>query len=142
MSNGLDGAAAVSALARSGSSRTCIDTFPARATAGAQTKPASATANIGNETFSMRPPAERCERVLRGPAGRPCPCAYALRTRFTFAEPAGSLDRCGEVQPLVLRLLDEHHGLDGVDPVDPLLPALRRDLRLVRPVVELHLRDA
>src|SRR5437870_13251441 len=30
---------------------------------------------------------------------------------------------------------------EGVDVVDPLLPALGGDLRLVRPVVELHLRD-
>ena len=45
-------------------------------------------------------------------------------------------------RPLSLRLLDQHHGLDRVHVVDPLLLALGRDLRLVRPVVELHLRDA
>src|SRR4029079_10798268 len=32
--------------------------------------------------------------------------------------------------------------LDRINVVDPLLLALRRDLGLVRPVVELHLRDA
>ena len=59
-----------------------------------------------------------------------------------LAEAAGRVDRGAEVQALVLRLLDQHHGLDRVHVVDPLLLALGRDLRLVRPVVELHLRDA
>ena len=59
-----------------------------------------------------------------------------------LTEAARRVDRRAEVQALVLRLLDQHHGLDGVHVVDPLLLALRRDLRLVRPVVELHLRDA
>src|SRR5213082_3783891 len=59
-----------------------------------------------------------------------------------FAEVPRRFDRRAEVQALVLRLLDQHHGLEGVDVVDPLLPALGGDLRLVRPVVELHLRDA
>src|SRR6266511_6308842 len=58
-----------------------------------------------------------------------------------FAEPACGLDRRAEIQALVLRLLDQHHGLEGVDVVDALLLTLRRDLRLVRPVVELHLGD-
>src|SRR5213082_1385015 len=58
-----------------------------------------------------------------------------------FAEAAGGLDRRAEVQTLVLRLLDQHHGLERVDVVDALLLALGRDLGLVRPIVELHLRD-
>ena len=58
------------------------------------------------------------------------------------AEAAGGLDRGAQVQALVLGLLDQHDGLERLDVVDPLLLALRRDLRLVRPVVELHLRDA
>src|SRR5215468_11972322 len=57
-------------------------------------------------------------------------------------EGAGGLDRRAEVEPLVLGLLDQHHGLERVHVVDPLLLALGRDLGLVRPVVELHLRDA
>src|SRR5205085_523494 len=59
-----------------------------------------------------------------------------------LAEPPGGVDRGAEVEAFVLRLLDQHHRLDRVHVVDPLLLALRRDLRLVRPVVELHLRDA
>ena len=62
--------------------------------------------------------------------------------RLLLAEAAGGVDRGAEVHALVLGLLDQHHGLDRVHVVDPLLLALRRDLRLVRPVVELHLRDA
>src|SRR5215831_2939301 len=58
------------------------------------------------------------------------------------AEGAGGLDRRAEVEALVLGLLDQHHGLERVDVVDALLVALGRDLGLVRPVVELHLRDA
>src|SRR5436305_2420925 len=58
-----------------------------------------------------------------------------------FAEAAGGLDRRPEVQTLVLRLLDQHHGLERVDVVDALLLALGRNLGLVRPVVELHLGD-
>src|SRR5215831_18940716 len=58
------------------------------------------------------------------------------------AEGAGGLDRRAEVETLVLGLLDQHHGLERVHVVDPLLLALGRDLRLVRPVVELHLGDA
>src|SRR5262249_19724249 len=57
-----------------------------------------------------------------------------------LAEAPRCLDGRAEVEPLVLRLLDEHHRLEGIDVVDSLLLALRRDLRLVRPVVELHLR--
>src|SRR5262249_872592 len=70
----------------------------------------------------------------------------ALRRLYDFdgllAEPPGSLDRRAEIQAFVLRLLDQHHGLEGIHVVDALLLALRRDLSLVRPVVELHLRDA
>src|SRR4051812_39042329 len=58
-----------------------------------------------------------------------------------LAEAPRRLDRGAEVQAFVLCLLDQHHSLEGVDVVDPLLLALRRDLRLVRPVVELHLRN-
>ena len=61
---------------------------------------------------------------------------------FSSRKRRAALDRSSEVQALVLRLLDQHHGLDRVHVVDPLFPALRRDLGLVRPVVELHLRDA
>src|SRR5581483_1737311 len=59
-----------------------------------------------------------------------------------LAEPPRSVDRRSEVETLVLRLLDQHHRLERVHVVDPLLLALRRNLRLVRPVVELHLRDS
>ena len=59
-----------------------------------------------------------------------------------LAEAPRRVDRGAEVQALVLALLDQHHRLDRVHVVDPLLLALGRDLRLVRPVVELHLRDA
>src|SRR4051794_10104574 len=51
------------------------------------------------------------------------------------------LDGGTKVQALVLGLLDEHHGLEGVHVVDALLLTLGRDLGLVGPVVELHLRD-
>src|SRR5205085_2881367 len=61
--------------------------------------------------------------------------------RAQLPEAPRRFDRRTEVQALVLRLLDQHHGLESVDVVDPLLLPLRRDLRLVRPVVELHLRD-
>src|SRR5207302_1502106 len=57
-------------------------------------------------------------------------------------EAVRSVDRRSEVQPLVLRLLDQHYGLERVDVVDALLLALRRDLGLVGPVVELHLRNS
>ena len=59
-----------------------------------------------------------------------------------LAEAPRRLDCRTEVEALVLRLLDQHHGLERVDVVDALLLALGRDLRLVRPVVELHLGDA
>src|SRR5262249_54275055 len=59
-----------------------------------------------------------------------------------LAKAAGSVDRSAEVESLVLRLFDQHHGLERIDVVDPLLLALRWDLSLVRPVVELHLRNA
>src|ERR1044072_6750974 len=58
------------------------------------------------------------------------------------AERTGGFDGRAEVQALVLGLLDQHHGLERVHVVDPLLLALGRDLGLVRPVIELHLRDA
>src|SRR5204862_663747 len=59
-----------------------------------------------------------------------------------LAETPRSVDPRAEVQALVLRLLDQHHGLERLDVVDALLLALSRDLGLVRPVIELHLRDA
>jgi hypothetical protein len=59
-----------------------------------------------------------------------------------FAEAARRVDRGPEVQTLVLRLLDQHDRLEGVDVVDALLLPLGGNLGLVRPVVELHLRDA
>src|SRR6185437_3029819 len=58
-----------------------------------------------------------------------------------LAEVPRRFDGGAEVQALVLRLLDQHHGLERVDVVDPLLLALGGNLGLVRPVVELHLRD-
>src|SRR5436309_2079987 len=58
------------------------------------------------------------------------------------AEASCTVDRGAEVQARVLCLLDQHHRLERLDVVDPLLLALGGDLRLVRPVVELHLRDA
>src|SRR3954469_5173180 len=61
--------------------------------------------------------------------------------RLRGPEGAGGLDRGAEVQALVLGLLDQHHGLERFHVVDALLLALGRDLGLVRPVVELHLRD-
>src|SRR5205085_1301783 len=64
-----------------------------------------------------------------------------LRRGMDFAEAAGRVDRRAEVETLVFRLLDEHDRLERVDVVDALLLALRRNLGLVRPVVELHLRD-
>src|SRR6266536_4490441 len=60
----------------------------------------------------------------------------------SFAEPAGRVDRGAEIQTLVLGLLDQHDRLEGIDVVDPLFFALGGDLCLVRPVVELHLRNA
>src|SRR5205809_7310664 len=51
------------------------------------------------------------------------------------------LDCRAEVQALVLGLLDQHHGLERVHVVDALLLSLGGDLGLVRPVVQLHLRD-
>src|SRR5581483_1222976 len=78
----------------------------------------------------------------RGSRGRACALLLGNLVEPALAELPGGVDRRAEVQALVLRLLDEHHGLERVDVVDPLLLALRRDLRLVRPVIELHLRDA
>src|SRR5205807_9733172 len=52
------------------------------------------------------------------------------------------IDRRTEVETFVLGLLDQHDGLERLDVIDALLFPLRRNLRLVRPVVELHLRDA
>src|SRR3954454_18197901 len=75
------------------------------------------------------------------PQRRSVPPLRADDLGVRFAEAAGGLDRRAEGQTLVLRLLDQHHGLERVDVVDALLLALGRNLRLVRPVVELHLRD-
>src|SRR5262249_44225112 len=65
----------------------------------------------------------------------------SLRPGFGFPEAPGRVDRRAEVEALVLGLLDQHHGLERVDVVDPLLLALGRNLGLVLPVVQLHLRD-
>src|SRR5207249_7705395 len=83
----------------------------------------------------------------RGGRGQAARCLELLRNagsaiRVDFAETASGVDRGAEVEALVLRLLDEHDRLERLDVVDPLLLALRRDLRLVRPVIELHLGDA
>src|SRR2546421_2175332 len=51
------------------------------------------------------------------------------------------LDCRTEVQALVLGLLDQHHGLERVHVVDALFLTLGRNLGLVGPVVQLHLRD-
>src|SRR5215210_3180480 len=81
---------------------------------------------------------------LHGPAARRKRRRVELAGQLAVrgAEAAGGLDRGPEIEALVLGLLDQHHSLERLDVVDPLLLALRRDLRLVRPVVELHLRDA
>src|SRR5919108_124798 len=73
-------------------------------------------------------------------SARPRPCGLADRPTV-LSKASSGLDRCAEIQALVLSLLDQHHGLERVHVVDALLLALGRDLRLVRPVVELHLRD-
>src|SRR5205085_5786471 len=65
----------------------------------------------------------------------------ATRAFLARLERLRSLDRRAEVETLVLRLLDQHDGLEGLGVVQPLLAAARRDLRLQRPVVELHLGD-
>src|SRR5215210_3227733 len=82
------------------------------------------------------------------PRKRQAACARSVSTdaldaaRFgEITEAARRRDRGGEVEALVLGLLDQHDRLERVDVVDALLLALRRDLGLVRPVVELHLRD-
>src|SRR5437588_7885500 len=62
--------------------------------------------------------------------------------RLRLAEPPRRVDRSAEVEPLVLGLLDQHDRFEGLDVVDALLLALGRNLGLVRPVIELHLRDA
>src|SRR6266542_4211963 len=88
---------------------------------------------------------DRCKRPFRKAGSEAClDLAQRCRpvvVRLRFPEPARGVDRCSEVQTLVLGLLDQHDRLERVDVVDPLLLALGRDLRLVRPVVELHLRD-
>src|SRR5579862_647219 len=77
------------------------------------------------------------------PSTRPRSCALRRRlAEVLLAETPRRVDRGAEVQALVLGLLDQHHGLDRIHVVDALLLALGRNLRLVRPVVELHLRDA
>src|SRR3954451_14065995 len=75
------------------------------------------------------------------PQRRSVPPLRADDLGVRFAEAAGGFDRRAEGQTLVLRLLDQHHGLERVNVVDALLLALGRNLGLVRPVVELHLRD-
>src|SRR5919201_5688475 len=65
-----------------------------------------------------------------------------LREVLVRLEFARRLDRRGEVEALVLGLLDQHHELERVRVVEALLAAARRDARAERPVVELHLRDA
>src|SRR5438034_1572170 len=67
-------------------------------------------------------------------------CRRSRRILGGLKAPGGA-DRGPEIEALVFRLLDQHHGLERIDVVDALLLALRRDLGLVGPVVELHLRD-
>src|SRR5439155_26459880 len=81
-------------------------------------------------------------RRPRYDSGRRLARVLVLALAVQLAEAARSLDRRPEVQPLVLGLFDQHHGLDRVHVVDPLFATLRGNLSLVRPVVELHLRDA
>jgi len=50
-------------------------------------------------------------------------------------------DRRAEIEPLVLRLLDQHDRLQSVGVVEALLASARRDRRFDGPVVELHLGD-
>src|SRR6266545_7467297 len=89
---------------------------------------------------------DRCKRPFRKAGSEAClDLAQRCRpvvVRLRFPEPARGVDRCSEVQTLVLGLLDQHDRLERVDVVDPLLLPFGRDLRLVRPVIELHLRDA
>src|SRR4051794_33483168 len=94
---------------------------------GASAAPAegSSTASAATTMASrvIRPPVRRSRpRGLRG---------RGLEPGLLVAEAARGVDRGAEVQALVLGLLDQHHGLDGVHVVDPLLLALGRDLRLV-----------
>src|SRR5205823_2151699 len=120
---------------------------PPRSTSSTSSRSSTSTAKrrqsrsrfaSNSSTRRVPSPARRTGRN-RQPAG-----AEALARNFGagFSESPGSVDRRAEIETLVLGLLDQHHGLERVDVVDPLLLALGRDLRLVRPVVELHLRDA
>src|SRR5690242_4300605 len=54
------------------------------------------------------------------------------------AEAVGGVDRCSEVQALVLALLDEHHQLERVAVIEALFLALCLGLGAVSPVVELQ----
>src|SRR5207244_1815580 len=111
-------------------------------------------ATNGNAEAGDRAPCRDGPGVAAGAATRSDPARARASLRrlaaatceslgqLLLAEVPRRVDRRAEVQALVLRLLDQHHGLEGVDVVDPLLLALGGDLRLVRPVVELHLRDA
>src|SRR5262249_29082924 len=108
----------------------------------ARSSPASSSAPVGGST-RFRPTRRRKNYALRPPDAAYLPLApddgYLAPL---LAEAPRGLDRRAEVEALVLRLLDQHHRLESIDVVNPLLLALRRDLRLVRPVIELHLRDA
>src|SRR5579884_2327071 len=87
--------------------------------------------------------APACGSIRFRPSRRPASSALLPGAREPLLpETARGVDRRTEVETLVLRLLDQHHRLERVHVVDALLLALGRDLRLVRPVVELHLRDA
>src|SRR5712691_2446038 len=68
--------------------------------------------------------------------------ARELSPHPLLAEATGGFDRRAQVEALVLRLLDQHDRLERIDVVDALFLALGGNLRLVRPVIELHLGDA
>ena len=119
-------------------------------------RPGNASTPDGDDAAQRRPERRRNARQgATAASAASTPTTIARGSGVTFArrlrpasqselrapEAARGLDRGAEVQALVLGLLDQHHGLERVDVVDPLLLALGRDLRLVRPVVELHLRD-
>src|SRR2546421_5337435 len=101
-------------------------------------RPQEGGGSRGNHGFTRAKPA--------GAGGGGSDAAKRLVQRLTvppafLAEAACGFDRRAQVQSLVLRLLDQHDRLERVDVVDALLLTLCRDLRLVRPVVQLHLRN-
>src|SRR5919201_604366 len=112
--------------------------------------PSSVAASTSTPCRRKRRPiaCERSEAALPRPPRNPRSVDSGLVRRrlplfrlLHFPVAARCVHRSAEAQALVLRLLDQHDRLERVDVVDPLLLALRRNLRLVRPVIELHLRD-